>query len=183
MCDWTDQPNNDPKIKGDPFKTLYVGRLDFGATEQDLEREFGRFGPIEKVSRHCFYCWCLHPHLHCCLAVLRSLHPCSRCSLPFYHHVSCNSIAFIIFFARISVVTIIALAVFPIKLILTTTLLTFRHDHATNTLADSDRLQRECRRRRTNQEASPRLRLCRLRTREARWKKRLNVSAKLRANS
>lgn len=51
----TDQPNNDPKIQGDPFKTLYVGRLSYEATEKDLEREFGRFGPIEKV--HYFWRW------------------------------------------------------------------------------------------------------------------------------
>jgi U1 small nuclear ribonucleoprotein 70kDa len=44
-----DNPNDDPNIRGDAFKTLIVARLDYKADEQDLEREFGRFGPIERV--------------------------------------------------------------------------------------------------------------------------------------
>jgi len=36
-------------VRGDAFKTLIVVRLSYDATEQDLEREFGRFGPIERV--------------------------------------------------------------------------------------------------------------------------------------
>ena len=48
-----DQPTEDPNIRGDAFKTLIVARLSYDATEQDVEREFGRFGPIERVSsRH-----------------------------------------------------------------------------------------------------------------------------------
>ena len=46
----TDNPNDDPNIRGDAFKTLIVARLDYRADEQDLEREFSRFGPIERVS-------------------------------------------------------------------------------------------------------------------------------------
>ncbi|KAK1751547.1 U1 small nuclear ribonucleoprotein of 70kDa MW N terminal-domain-containing protein [Echria macrotheca] len=42
-------PNEDPNIRGDAFKTLIVARLDYKADEQDLEREFGRFGPIERI--------------------------------------------------------------------------------------------------------------------------------------
>jgi U1 small nuclear ribonucleoprotein len=45
-----DKPNEDPNIRGDAFKTLIVARLSYDATEQDLEREFGRFGAIERVS-------------------------------------------------------------------------------------------------------------------------------------
>lgn len=45
-----DNPNQDPNIRGDAFKTLIVARLSYEANEQDLEREFGRFGPIERVS-------------------------------------------------------------------------------------------------------------------------------------
>lgn len=41
----------DPNIRGDAFKTLFVARLSFDTTEKDLEREFGRFGPIERVCR------------------------------------------------------------------------------------------------------------------------------------
>lgn len=42
-------PANDPQVRGDPFKTLFVGRLNYDAKESDLEREFGRFGPIERI--------------------------------------------------------------------------------------------------------------------------------------
>jgi U1 small nuclear ribonucleoprotein 70kDa len=44
-----DKPHEDPNIRGDAFKTLIVARLSYEATEQDLEREFGRFGAIERV--------------------------------------------------------------------------------------------------------------------------------------
>lgn len=39
----------DPQIRGDAFKTLFVSRLSYDATEKDLEREFGKFGAIERV--------------------------------------------------------------------------------------------------------------------------------------
>lgn len=42
-------PESDPKIKGDALKTLFVGRLSYDVKEGDLEREFGRFGPIERI--------------------------------------------------------------------------------------------------------------------------------------
>lgn len=45
-----DKPQEDPNIRGDAFKTLIVARVSYDATEQDLEAEFGRFGPIERVS-------------------------------------------------------------------------------------------------------------------------------------
>lgn len=45
-----DKPQDDPNIRGDAFKTLIVARLSYDATEQDLESEFGRFGPIERVN-------------------------------------------------------------------------------------------------------------------------------------
>jgi U1 small nuclear ribonucleoprotein len=44
-----DNPQDDANIRGDAFKTLIVARLSYDATEQDLESEFGRFGPIERV--------------------------------------------------------------------------------------------------------------------------------------
>jgi U1 small nuclear ribonucleoprotein len=44
-----DNPQDDPNIRGDAFKTLIVARLSYDAAEQDLESEFGRFGPIERV--------------------------------------------------------------------------------------------------------------------------------------
>ena len=43
------QPENDPQVRGDAVKTLFLGRLAYEAKESDLEREFGRFGPIERV--------------------------------------------------------------------------------------------------------------------------------------
>ncbi|KAJ0418408.1 U1 small nuclear ribonucleoprotein of 70kDa MW N terminal-domain-containing protein [Aspergillus carlsbadensis] len=42
-------PANDQQVRGDPFKTLFVSRLSYEVTESDLEREFGRFGPIERI--------------------------------------------------------------------------------------------------------------------------------------
>ncbi|KAH0562985.1 hypothetical protein GP486_002449 [Trichoglossum hirsutum] len=45
-------PVKDPQIRGDAFKTLFVARLSFEVKESDLEREFGRFGPIERANSH-----------------------------------------------------------------------------------------------------------------------------------
>ena len=44
-----DKPGEDPQVRGDVFKTLFVARLSYDTKETDLEREFGRFGPIERV--------------------------------------------------------------------------------------------------------------------------------------
>ncbi|POS84747.1 U1 small nuclear ribonucleoprotein, partial [Erysiphe pulchra] len=43
------KPQEDPNIRGDAFKTLIVARLSYDASEKDLESEFGRFGPIERI--------------------------------------------------------------------------------------------------------------------------------------
>jgi U1 small nuclear ribonucleoprotein 70kDa len=43
------KPSDDPKVKGDALNTLFVGRLSYDVKESDLEREFGRFGPIERI--------------------------------------------------------------------------------------------------------------------------------------
>jgi RNA recognition motif-containing protein len=45
-----DDPSSDQQARGDPYCTLFVSRLSYETTEHDLEREFGRFGPIERVS-------------------------------------------------------------------------------------------------------------------------------------
>ena len=45
----SDKPHEDPKIRGDAFKTLFVSRLNYNTTADDLEREFGRYGPIEHI--------------------------------------------------------------------------------------------------------------------------------------
>ncbi|ODQ82198.1 hypothetical protein BABINDRAFT_158844 [Babjeviella inositovora NRRL Y-12698] len=42
-------PSEDPQIQGDPFKTLFVGRLDYEVTELELQKKFAGFGPIERV--------------------------------------------------------------------------------------------------------------------------------------
>ena len=38
------------KIKGDAYKTLFVGRLSYDVDERKLQREFDRFGPIHSVT-------------------------------------------------------------------------------------------------------------------------------------
>lgn len=38
------------KIKGDTFKTLFVGRLSYDVDERKLRREFDRFGPIHSIT-------------------------------------------------------------------------------------------------------------------------------------
>ncbi|KAL1900183.1 hypothetical protein Sste5346_002493 [Sporothrix stenoceras] len=43
------KPSEDPNIRGDAFKTLIVARLSYEANEQDLEREFSRYGPVERI--------------------------------------------------------------------------------------------------------------------------------------
>lgn len=43
------KPEDDPQIRGDPYRTLFVARLSYEAKEPDLEREFARFGPIERI--------------------------------------------------------------------------------------------------------------------------------------
>ena len=44
-----DKPAEDPQVRGDPYKTLFVARLSYDTKEIDLEKEFGRYGPIERV--------------------------------------------------------------------------------------------------------------------------------------
>eukprot|EP00199_Chlamydomonas_sp_CCMP681_P000456 CAMPEP_0119106118 /NCGR_PEP_ID=MMETSP1180-20130426/3903_1 /TAXON_ID=3052 ORGANISM="Chlamydomonas cf sp, Strain CCMP681" /NCGR_SAMPLE_ID=MMETSP1180 /ASSEMBLY_ACC=CAM_ASM_000741 /LENGTH=469 /DNA_ID=CAMNT_0007091367 /DNA_START=16 /DNA_END=1426 /DNA_ORIENTATION=- len=42
-------PHKDPKIDGDPFRTIFVGRLSYEVTDKKLRREFEDFGPIKRV--------------------------------------------------------------------------------------------------------------------------------------
>lgn len=51
----TDNPSDDPNITGDPLKTLFVGRLSYNTEKRDLEREFGRYGPISDVCLFIFH--------------------------------------------------------------------------------------------------------------------------------
>lgn len=43
------KPENDKKIKGDPQKTIFVGRLNYTTTEQTLDRQFGFYGEIRRT--------------------------------------------------------------------------------------------------------------------------------------
>jgi U1 small nuclear ribonucleoprotein 70kDa len=48
-CPVADNPKDDPNIKGDPLRTLFVGRLSYDATEEDLKKAFSQFGRIQSV--------------------------------------------------------------------------------------------------------------------------------------
>ncbi|KAH9820143.1 hypothetical protein DFH28DRAFT_886087 [Melampsora americana] len=45
----TYDPKEDPNATGDPYRTLFISRLSFEATESDLKKEFDMYGPIEKL--------------------------------------------------------------------------------------------------------------------------------------
>ncbi|XVF62017.1 hypothetical protein PTKIN_Ptkin08bG0182800 [Pterospermum kingtungense] len=42
-------PNSDPNISGDPYKTLFVARLNYETSESRIKREFESYGPIKQV--------------------------------------------------------------------------------------------------------------------------------------
>ncbi|WFD33930.1 hypothetical protein MCUN1_000756 [Malassezia cuniculi] len=42
-------PKTDTHAVGDPFKTLFLARLSYATTEDDLQKEFDRYGPIERI--------------------------------------------------------------------------------------------------------------------------------------
>lgn len=42
-------PASDDKIKGDPYKTLFVSRLSYDTTEVKLRKEFEQFGPVKRI--------------------------------------------------------------------------------------------------------------------------------------
>ncbi|KAG1362205.1 U1 small nuclear ribonucleoprotein 70 kDa [Cocos nucifera] len=41
-------PQKDPNITGDPYKTLFVARLNYETTEHRIKREFEAYGPIKR---------------------------------------------------------------------------------------------------------------------------------------
>ena len=54
-------------VQGDPFKTLFVGRLSYDVTEKRLRREFEEYGPIKSVSIvHNIKSGALPPPYHVC---------------------------------------------------------------------------------------------------------------------
>ncbi|CAH8336523.1 unnamed protein product [Eruca vesicaria subsp. sativa] len=42
-------PNNDPNASGDPYKILFVARLNYETSESKIKREFESYGPIKQV--------------------------------------------------------------------------------------------------------------------------------------
>ncbi|KAL3525398.1 hypothetical protein ACH5RR_013770 [Cinchona calisaya] len=42
-------PNNDPNVSGDPYKTLFVARLNYETSESRIKREFEAYGAIKRV--------------------------------------------------------------------------------------------------------------------------------------
>lgn len=47
LMEWN--PFEDPNINTDPFKTLFVGRLNYETTEKKLRKEFEAYGPIKQI--------------------------------------------------------------------------------------------------------------------------------------
>ena len=43
-------PHEDPKAESDPFRTLFVARINFDTSQSKLKREFEEFGRIRHVS-------------------------------------------------------------------------------------------------------------------------------------
>lgn len=43
------KPQDDPKIRGTGFETLFVSRLSYKTTKEDLMHHFGRFGRIARI--------------------------------------------------------------------------------------------------------------------------------------
>ncbi|KAF3440805.1 hypothetical protein FNV43_RR19091 [Rhamnella rubrinervis] len=41
-------PNNDPNIFGDPYKTLFVARLNYETAKSRIKREFDVYGPVKR---------------------------------------------------------------------------------------------------------------------------------------
>ncbi|PKA48426.1 U1 small nuclear ribonucleoprotein 70 kDa [Apostasia shenzhenica] len=50
-------PHKDPNVTGDPYKTLFVARLNYETTEHRIKREFEAYGPIKRVSMLEHLCW------------------------------------------------------------------------------------------------------------------------------
>lgn len=43
-------PSNNPDATSDPYRTLFVARLNYDTTEAKLRREFESYGPIRKIN-------------------------------------------------------------------------------------------------------------------------------------
>ncbi|GME78974.1 unnamed protein product [Ambrosiozyma monospora] len=47
LIEWN--PEKDPQITGDPYKTVFIGRLDYNIDEIELNKKFSMFGEVEHV--------------------------------------------------------------------------------------------------------------------------------------
>lgn len=47
ITEW--DPSGDPNVTGDPFKTLFLGRINYDTPESKLRREFEAYGPIRRI--------------------------------------------------------------------------------------------------------------------------------------
>ena len=50
LSNWNPKEYSGDQITSDPFKTIFVGGLNYSVTEKQLKREFERFGEVKKVS-------------------------------------------------------------------------------------------------------------------------------------
>uniref|UniRef100_A0A1D1XHC2 U1 small nuclear ribonucleoprotein n=1 Tax=Anthurium amnicola TaxID=1678845 RepID=A0A1D1XHC2_9ARAE len=50
-------PSKDSNVTGDPYKTLFVARLNYETTEHKIKREFESYGPIKRVSTLSHFHW------------------------------------------------------------------------------------------------------------------------------
>lgn len=44
---------NNSVATSDPYKTLFVGRINYDTSESKLRREFEAYGPVKKVRSDC----------------------------------------------------------------------------------------------------------------------------------
>ncbi len=50
FANWNPKEYSGEEITSDPFKTIFVGGLNYSVTEKQIKREFERFGEVKKVS-------------------------------------------------------------------------------------------------------------------------------------
>jgi len=48
-------PLNNTRGTSDPYKTLFVARINYDTSESKLRREFETYGPIKKVRKYPVY--------------------------------------------------------------------------------------------------------------------------------
>lgn len=50
IAKWDPKANENPEVTGDAYKTLFVARLDYNVTAEELKEEFEYYGQVNKVS-------------------------------------------------------------------------------------------------------------------------------------